>query len=88
VTITDPENDPPADAGAGVPDEVIDAVMAKVDAGGLELLGPDGVLAELTKRLIERGLSEELTEHLAIRPATPLGAGRATTATAPRPRPC
>ena len=30
-------------------DEVIDAVMADVDAGGLGLLGPDGVLAELTK---------------------------------------
>ena len=58
MTITDPENDPPADVGAAVSDEVIDAVMADVDAGGLELLGPDGVLAELTKRLIERGLSE------------------------------
>jgi transposase-like protein len=75
VTITDPENDPPADAGAGVPDEVIDAVMAKVDAGGLELLGPDGVLAELTKRLIERGLSEELTEHLGYPPGDSAGRG-------------
>jgi putative transposase len=75
VTITDPENDPPAGAGAAVPDEVIDAVMAKVDAGGLELLGPDGVLAELTKRLIERGLSEELTEHLGYEPGDPAGRG-------------
>jgi putative transposase len=75
VTMTDAENDPPADARAAVPDEVIDAVMAKVDAGGLELLGPDGVLAELTKRLIERGLSEELTEHLGYRPGDPAGRG-------------
>jgi hypothetical protein len=43
--------------------EMIDAVMAGVDAGGLELLGPDGVLAELTKRLLERGLSEEMSDH-------------------------
>lgn len=68
MTITDPDKTPAADAGAAVPDEVIDAVMANVDAGGLELLGPDGVLAELTKRLIERGLSEELTEHLGYEP--------------------
>lgn len=75
MTITDPENDPPADVGAAVSDEVIDAVMADVDAGGLELLGPDGVLAELTKRLIERGLSEELTEHLGYPPGDPAGRG-------------
>jgi putative transposase len=54
----------PADVTAAVPDDVIDKVMANVDAKGLELLGPDGVLAELTKRLLERGLAEELTEHL------------------------
>ena len=75
MTITDPDKTPPADAGAAVPDEVIDAVMANVDAGGLELLGPDGVLAELTKRLIERGLSEELTEHLGYEPGDPAGRG-------------
>jgi len=52
------------DSSSAVPDEMIDAVMAGVDAGGLELLGPNGVLADLTKRLIERGLSEELGDHL------------------------
>lgn len=49
---------------AAVPDEVIDQVMAGVDSGGLQLLGPDGVLAELTKRLLERAMDEELTDHL------------------------
>jgi putative transposase len=58
-----------------VPDEVIDAVMARVDAGGLELLGPDGVLAELTKRLLERGLAEELSDHLGYEPGDPAGRG-------------
>jgi len=43
---------------------VIDQVMAGVDSGGLQLLGPDGVLAELTKRLLDRAMDEELTEHL------------------------
>ena len=40
----------PVDPSAAVTDDLVDAVMAGVDAGGLELLGPDGVLAELTKR--------------------------------------
>jgi len=84
VTIT--ENDMTTDdteeviterAGAAgvVPDELIDAVMANVDAGGVELLGPDGVLAELTKRILERGLAEELTDHLGYESGDPAGRG-------------
>ena len=62
---TDPKKTNVAGRAAGVvSDDVIDQVMAGVDAGGLELLGPDGVLAELTKRILERGLSEEMTVHL------------------------
>ena len=64
-----------SDPRAAVTDEVINAVMANVDAGGLELLGPDGVLAELTKRLIERGLSEELSDHLGYEPGDRAGRG-------------
>lgn len=67
-------NQPPG-SGSGVSDEVIDAVMASVDAGGLELLGPDGVLAELTKRILERGLAEELTDHLGYESGDPAGRG-------------
>jgi putative transposase len=63
------------EARSVVSDEVIDQVMAGVDAGGLELLGPDGVLAELTKRLLERGLSEEMTMHLGYEPGDTAGWG-------------
>lgn len=55
-----------------VSDELIDAVMANVDANGVELLGPDGVLAELTKRILERGLSEELIDHLGYESGEPV----------------
>ncbi len=74
---TDPKPSarPGPDPSSAVSDEVIDAVMAGVDAGGLELLGPDGVLAELTKRLIERGLAEELTNHLGYEPGDVAGRG-------------
>ena len=75
MTITEPIPSPPADPAAAVSDDVIDAVMAGVDAGGLELLGPDGVLAELPKRLLERGLAEELSEHLGYEPGDPAGRG-------------
>jgi transposase-like protein len=77
MTITDPVEPAaaPVDPSTAVTDEVIDAVMAGVDAGGLELLGPDGVLAELTKRLLERGLAEELSHHLGYEPGDPAGRG-------------
>jgi putative transposase len=63
------------EARAAVSDEVIDQVMAGVDAGGFELLGPDGVLAELTKRILERGLSEEMSMHLGYEPGDTAGWG-------------
>jgi putative transposase len=63
------------DPAAAVTEEMIDAVMASVDAGGLELLGPGGVIAELTKRILERGLAEELTDHLGYEPGDPGGRG-------------
>ena len=64
-----------AGVAAAVPEELIDAVMSNVDAGGVELLGPDGVLAELTKRILERGLAEELSDHLGYEPGDPAGRG-------------
>ena len=58
-----------------VPSELVDQVMAKVDAEGLELLGPNGVLAELTKVILERALDEELTGHLGYERGDPAGRG-------------
>ncbi len=64
----------PGSTGA-VPAELIDAVMNSADAGGLELLGEGGVIAELTKRILERGLSEELGEHLGYEAGDTAGRG-------------
>jgi transposase-like protein len=33
-----------------------------------EIVGPGGLLAQLTKRLVERAMSAELTEHLGYEP--------------------
>jgi putative transposase len=42
---------------------------------GLSLTGPDGLLKQLTKTVIETALSEEMTEHLGYEKPDPAGAG-------------
>jgi len=42
---------------------------------GLSLTGPDGLLKQLTKAVIEAALSEEMTEHLGYEKNDPAGAG-------------
>jgi putative transposase len=54
--------------------------------GEREILGSDGLLGELTGRLVERALSEELTEHLGYPPgqAPPGGVGNARNGATPK----
>ncbi|MGO9900289.1 MAG: transposase, partial [Solirubrobacteraceae bacterium] len=60
-----------ADGCEELPEELNDRVLDRM-LGGLiagrrgerEILGSDGVLGELSRRLIERALAEELNEHL------------------------
>jgi putative transposase len=44
-------------------DEVIDELLAGARTEE-EIVGPGGVLAQLTKRLVERAMSAELSDHL------------------------
>ena len=62
-------------AAGVVSDEVVEAVVSDAAAGGVDLLGPDGVLAELTKRILERALAEEMTDHLGYESGDPMGYG-------------
>src|SRR6266487_3962250 len=48
-------------------DEVIDELLAGARTEE-EIVGPGGVRAQLTKRLVERAMSAELTEHLGYQP--------------------
>jgi putative transposase len=48
-------------------DEVIDELLAGARTEE-EIVGPGGVLAQLTKRLVERALEVELTDHLGYEP--------------------
>ncbi len=66
---------PDGRAAGVVPDELIDAVVKSADAGGVELLGEGGVIAELTKRILERGLNEELVDLLGYEAGDQAGRG-------------
>jgi putative transposase len=46
-----------------ISDEVLDALLAGASTAQ-EIAGPDGVLAQLTRRLLNRALEAELTAHL------------------------
>ena len=55
----------------GLPDELrerlLDGMIDELIAGKRgerEILGQDGVLGEVTRRMVQRALEEELTEHL------------------------
>ena len=58
-----------------VDDELADQLLAKAEAEGVELLGPDGLLSQVTKAVLERALDEELTEHLGYEKHHPAGRG-------------
>jgi putative transposase len=57
-------------------DELIDELLAGARTEE-EIVGPGGLLADLTRRLVERAMSAELTEHLGYEPhqEPPGGAG-------------
>jgi putative transposase len=55
---------------------------------GLPLTGPDGLLKQLTKVVIETALDQELTEHLGHERKPRQVTGPVTSATAPGPRRC
>jgi putative transposase len=64
-----------AAAGEVLPRELLDELMAKVKSDGVELLGDGGLLSELTKRILERALDEELTDHVGYDRGDPAGRG-------------
>src|SRR3984893_6411544 len=65
-------------------DELIDQLLAGAKTQE-EIVGPGGVLAQLTKRLVERAMDAELTEHLGYERggAPPGGAGNSRNGTTP-----
>ena len=50
-----------------------DEVLAKIDAGEVQLTGEGGFLQETVKAVLERGLQTELTSHLGYDKGDPVG---------------
>ena len=69
------EPDRPPAARPVVDEELADRLLAKAEAEGVELLGPDGLLSQVTKAVLERALGEEMTEHLGYEKHDPAGRG-------------
>src|ERR1022692_1749244 len=63
-----------------VPRQVIDAeqanqLLGRAQAEAGELLGPDGLLSQVTRAVLERALAEEMTGHLGYDKQDPAGRG-------------
>ena len=50
--------------GPVVSDEIAEQLLARAEDEGVDILGPDGLLGQVSKAVLERALNEELTEHL------------------------
>ena len=53
----------PDDIRRKLPDDVVDELLAGARTEE-EIVGPGGLLSQLTKRLVERALEVEITDHL------------------------
>jgi putative transposase len=70
------------DGRAPLVDEALaDELIARAEAEGVELLGPGGLLRQMTKAVLERALGEELTGHLGYAPHERAGTGNARNGT-------
>ena len=71
--------------GDRISDEVVDELLAGARTEQ-EIAGPGGLLAQLTKRLVERAMEVELTDHLGYEPhqEPPGGVGNTRNGTSPK----
>jgi putative transposase len=71
--------------GGRLSDEVIDGLLAGASTEE-EIVGPGGLLAQLTKRLVERAMEVELTDHLGYEPHVepPGGTGNTRNGSTPK----
>jgi putative transposase len=75
----------PAEVGERLSDELIDELLAGARSEE-EIVGAGGLLAQLTKRLVERAMVVELTDHLGYEhgQSPPGGAGNTRNGTTPK----
>jgi putative transposase len=67
-----------------VDEALADELIARAEAEGIELLGPGGLLRQMTKAVLERALHEELTDHLGYPLHEKAGTGNTRNGTTPK----
>jgi putative transposase len=64
------------DLAAPVDGPLVEELVARARAQGLELTGPNGLLGQLTKQVLESALEGEITDHLGYDKHDPAGRNR------------
>ena len=64
-----------AKLGELLPPAAVDALLAEAEASGTPIDGPDGLLAQMTKAVLERALDVEIADHLGYEHGDPAGHG-------------
>jgi putative transposase len=64
---------PPADPVGDARRELAEQLVEEARATGVSLVGPDGLLADITRRVLETGLEVEMSEHLGYERHAPEG---------------
>jgi hypothetical protein len=57
--------------------QLAEQLLARAEAEGVRLVGPDGLLAGVTKAVLETALQTELAQHLGYEKGDPAGRGAA-----------
>jgi putative transposase len=75
----------PDDLRGKLPDDLVDELLAGANTEE-EIVGPGGLLSQLTKRLVERAMEVELTDHLGYEPhqEPPGGTGNTRNGSTPK----
>lgn len=67
------DDDQQADGGTEA--DVVEQLLRQADSSGRQLVGPGGLLTELTQRVLERALDTEMADHLGYEPGDKAGVG-------------
>jgi transposase-like protein len=67
-TIVDPEKDAAPTAKGLSTEELAAELLARAEGDPVRLVGPGGLLGDLTKRVLESALEAEMTEHVGYEP--------------------
>lgn len=62
-------------AGGDTEADVVEQLLRQANSSGRQLVGPGGLLTELTQRVLERALDTEMADHLGYEPGDKAGIG-------------